>query len=152
MVLRKLQYMHSQQFALCKGRDGILYGTLNKATGRAKKARPYSIRKKGEKKVSYYYETENQSIITEEDIRSIFEDEKSSEIRSTYEEDFRFCDYIEHCMHYNNGTLYTIHERYDDVRNELNRKIKLAEKYGYDEYSDELADLLAEMHTLSKLM
>lgn len=31
---------------------------------------------------------------------------------------------------------------YDNVKRELNRKLMLAKKYGYDEYADELAHLL----------
>lgn len=31
---------------------------------------------------------------------------------------------------------------YDNVKRELNRKLALAKKYGYEEYADELAHLL----------
>lgn len=37
-----------------------------------------------------------------------------------------------------------------NVRQELNRKLMLARKYGFDEYADDIADLLARLDTLRK--
>ena len=39
---------------------------------------------------------------------------------------------------------------YDNVKRELNRKLALANKYGYDEYADELAHLLEMVDTFRK--
>jgi len=36
----------------------------------------------------------------------------------------------------------------DNVKRELNRKLMLAKKYGYDEYADELAILLEKLNIL----
>ena len=38
----------------------------------------------------------------------------------------------------------------DNVKRELNRKLALANKYGYDEYADELARLLAKLDAFRK--
>lgn len=38
----------------------------------------------------------------------------------------------------------------DNVKRELNRKLALANKYGYDEYADELAILLEKLNTFRK--
>lgn len=38
----------------------------------------------------------------------------------------------------------------DNVKKELNRKLMLANKYGYDEYADELAILLEKLDAFSK--
>lgn len=37
-----------------------------------------------------------------------------------------------------------------NVRQELNRKLMLAKKYGFDEYADDIVDLLARLDTLRK--
>ena len=39
---------------------------------------------------------------------------------------------------------------YDNVKRELNRKLMLANKYGYDEYADELAHLLEMVDAFRK--
>lgn len=38
----------------------------------------------------------------------------------------------------------------DNVKRELNRKLALANKYGYDEYADELAILLEKLDAFRK--
>lgn len=38
----------------------------------------------------------------------------------------------------------------DNVKRELNRKLALASKYGYDEYADELAILLEKLDAFRK--
>ena len=38
----------------------------------------------------------------------------------------------------------------DNVKRELNRKLALAQKYGYDEYADELARLLEKLDAFRK--
>ena len=38
----------------------------------------------------------------------------------------------------------------DNVKRELNRKLALANKYGYDEYADELARLLEKLDAFRK--
>ena len=37
-----------------------------------------------------------------------------------------------------------------NIRQELNRKLMLARKYGFDEYADDIVDLLARLDTLRK--
>lgn len=76
-------------------------------------------------------------------------------IRSDYYEIFgddyeTFGDYLSACMTWNNGVLTPVSVRLKDVKRRLNEKLMLARKYGYDEYADELADLLEEMDNLSK--
>ena len=76
-------------------------------------------------------------------------------IRSDYYEIFgddyeTFGDYLSACMTWNNGALTPVSVRLKDVKRRLNEKLMLARKYGYDEYADELADLLEEMDNLSK--
>lgn len=39
---------------------------------------------------------------------------------------------------------------YDNVKRELNRKLALAKKYGYEEYADELAHLLEMVDAFRK--
>jgi len=39
---------------------------------------------------------------------------------------------------------------YENVKRELNRKLALAKKYGYDEYADELAHLLEMVDVFRK--
>lgn len=38
----------------------------------------------------------------------------------------------------------------DNIKRELNRKLALANKYGYDEYADELARLLEKLDAFRK--
>lgn len=76
-------------------------------------------------------------------------------IRSDYYEVFgqdydTFDDYLNACMSWNNGALVPVPVRLKDVKRRLNEKLMLARKYGYEEYADELADLLAEMDRLSR--
>ena len=59
-------------------------------------------------------------------------------------------DYITAAQWYNNGALTPVSVKLAGVKRELNRKLMLAKKYGYDEYADELADLLEQMDILSK--
>ena len=53
-------------------------------------------------------------------------------------------------MWFNNGVLIDVSDRVREVKEELNRKMTLANKYGMDEYIDELAELLEELDTLNK--
>lgn len=46
--------------------------------------------------------------------------------------------------------LDDIVDNVDNVKRELNRKMMLANKYGYDEYADELAILLEKLDTFRK--
>ena len=41
-------------------------------------------------------------------------------------------------------------DTFDNVKRELNRKLALANKYGYDEYADELAILLEKLDVFRK--
>jgi hypothetical protein len=43
-----------------------------------------------------------------------------------------------------------IMDTYENVKRELNRKLALANKYGYDEYADELAHLLEKLDMFRK--
>ena len=81
--------------------------------------------------------------------------EELDTIRSDYYEVFgqdydTFDDYLTACMTWNNGALTPVSVRLQDVKRELNRKLMLANKYGYEEYADELADLLEQMDKLNK--
>ena len=81
--------------------------------------------------------------------------EELDTIRSDYYEVFgqdydTFDDYLNACMTWNNGALTPVSVRLQDVKRELNRKLMLANKYGYEEYADELADLLEQMDKLNK--
>lgn len=76
-------------------------------------------------------------------------------IRTDYYELFgddyeTFDEYLEACMAYNNGVLTHVSVELKHVKRELNKKLALAQKYGYEEYADELADLLADMDKYSK--
>ena len=76
-------------------------------------------------------------------------------IRSDYYEIFgdeyeTFDDYLNACMTCNNGALTPVSVKLQQVKRELNRKLMLAQKYGYDEYAEELADLLEQMDTFSR--
>lgn len=76
-------------------------------------------------------------------------------IRSDYYEIFgdeyeTFDEYLNACMTSNNGALTPVSVKLQQVKRELNRKLMLAQKYGYDEYADELADLLEQMDIFSK--
>ena len=46
--------------------------------------------------------------------------------------------------------LENITDNVDNVKRELNRKLALANKYGYDEYADELARLLEKLDAFRK--
>ena len=76
-------------------------------------------------------------------------------IRSDYYEVFgqdydTFGDYLNACMTWNNGALTPVSVKLKQVKRELNRKLELARKYSYEEYADELADLLEQMDILSR--
>lgn len=76
-------------------------------------------------------------------------------IRSDYYEFFgddyeTFDDYLNACMTYNNGALTAVSVKLKQVKRELNRKLMLAYKYGYDEYAEELIDLLEQMDIYSR--
>ena len=61
-----------------------------------------------------------------------------------------FDEFLNACMTWNNGALTPVSVRLTTVKRRLNEKLVLAQKYGYDEYADELADLLEQMDILSK--
>ena len=46
--------------------------------------------------------------------------------------------------------LDNLTDNVDNVKRELNRKLALAQKYGYDEFADELARLLEKLNLLRK--
>ena len=90
----------------------------------------------------YYYNTESGKLENIDTIRSdfgLFDSEYDS-----------FEDYLTSCMWFNNGVLIDVSDRVREVKEELNRKMELANKYGMDEYIDELAELLEELDTLNK--
>ena len=91
----------------------------------------------------YYHNNETDTIESIDTIRTDYYD--------LFGDDYEtFDDYIEACMTYNNGALTPVSVKLKQVKRELNRKLMLAQKYGYDEYADELADLLEQMDILSK--
>lgn len=49
-------------------------------------------------------------------------------------------------------TLDNLTDNINNVKQELNRKLALAQKYGYDEYADELAHLLEKLDAFRKGM
>ena len=68
-------------------------------------------------------------------------------IRSDYYDVFgqdydTFDDYLTACQWYNNGALTPVSVELKRVKRELNEKLMLSRKYGYEEYAEELADLL----------
>ena len=93
--------------------------------------------------MKYYHVNETDEIISADTLRSDYYE--------TFENDYQtFGDYLNACMWYNNGELTPIEKKLDDVKRELTRKLALADTYGYDEYADELTELLAELHRYSK--
>ena len=90
----------------------------------------------------YYHCNETDEIVSLSQIRSEY-----SEFGAEYQS---FDDYLSACMWYNNGALTDVRDKLREVKAELSRKLDLARKYGYDEYSDELANLLADMDRLGK--
>ena len=91
----------------------------------------------------YYYNYETDNIESVETIRRDYFEEFGSDYDS-------FEDYLQACQTYNNGVLVPVSVRLDSVKRMLAEKMELARKYGYDEYAEELADLLAQMDTLRK--
>lgn len=91
----------------------------------------------------YYYNTESGKLENIDTIRSDYYEFFESEHDS-------FEDYLTSCMWFNNGVLIDVRDRVREVKEELNRKMELANKYGMDEYIDELAILLEELDTLNK--
>lgn len=91
----------------------------------------------------YYYNNETDTIesidVIREDYYTLFGNEYDS-----------FDDYLSACMTYNNGVLQDITSRRNRVKERLNQKLVLAQKYGMDEYIDEVTELLAEMDRLGK--
>ena len=91
----------------------------------------------------YYYNNETDAVeeldIIRRDYYEVFGDDYDT-----------FDEYLNACMSWNNGALTPVSVRMTAVKNELNRKLALASKYGYDEYADELADLLEQMDLLGK--
>lgn len=91
----------------------------------------------------YYHNNETDTIEELDTIRTDYYD--------VFGDDYEtFDEYINACMTWNNGALTPVSVRLKSVKRELNRKLALAQKYGYDEYADELADLLEQMDILNK--
>ena len=97
----------------------------------------------------FFYESETGAVIDVDSLRTLYETTDDELITDT---DTTFDEYIERCMSYNNGTLHTIHEMYEDSKRKLDNLLRMAQKYGYEEYADELAEQLADMHAWSKLL
>lgn len=91
----------------------------------------------------YYWNNETDDIISEDVFRSDYYD-KFNDDELSYDE------YLARSMTYNNGVLMDVSDRRAEVKKELDRKLMLARKYGYDEYADELYNLLAELDRLGK--
>lgn len=93
--------------------------------------------------MKYYYNTEIDEIESVDTIRSDYYD--------LFGQDYEtFDEYLACCMTYNNGVLIDVSDRLREVKQELNRKLALARKYGMDEYEDEIINLMADMDRLSK--
>ena len=93
--------------------------------------------------MKYYHVNETDEIISTDTLRSDYYE--------TFENDYQtFDDYVKACMWYNNGELTPVEDKLTQIKRELNRTLSLADAYGWDEYADELTELLAEMHRFSK--
>lgn len=93
--------------------------------------------------MKYYHVNETDEIISTDTLRSDYYE--------TFADDYQtFDDYVKACMWYNNGELTPVEDKLTAVKRELNRKLAFADTYGYDEYADELTELLAELHRYSK--
>lgn len=93
--------------------------------------------------MKYYHNNELDCIESEDTIRQDYYD--------VFGDDYEtFDEYLEACMTSNNGALTPVPVKLAQVKRELNRKLALAQKYGYDEYADELADLLELMDYYGK--
>lgn len=90
----------------------------------------------------YYHNNETDMIESLTDIYLDYE-----EFAEEYE---TFEMFLNACLTSNNGALTPVSVRLQSVKRELNRKLVLAQKYGYEEYADELADLLEQMDILNK--
>ena len=91
----------------------------------------------------YYHNNETDTIESLDTIRTDYYD--------LFGDDYETLDdYINACLTINNGALTPVSVKLKQVKRELNRKLMLAQKYGYEEYADELADLLEQMDILSK--
>lgn len=93
--------------------------------------------------MKYYHVNETDEIISTDTLRTDYYDVFANDYDT-------FDDYVKACMWYNNGELTPVEKKLDDVKRELNRKLALADTYGYSEYADELTELLAELHRYSK--
>ena len=91
----------------------------------------------------YYWNNETDDIISEDVFRSDYYDKFN-------DDDMTYDEYLARSMTYNNGVLMDVSDRRAEVKKELDRKLMLARKYGYDEYADELYNLLAELDRLGK--
>lgn len=91
----------------------------------------------------YYYNNETDDIESLDTIRTDYYELFGNDY-DTLE------DYVTACQWYNNGALYPVSICLQNVKRELNRKLMLAQKYGYDEYADELTALLERMDMLRK--
>lgn len=93
--------------------------------------------------MKYYHVNETDAVISIDTLKRDYYD--------VFGEDYEtFDDYLNACMYYNNGELTPIEDKLTQIKRELNRKLALADAYGWDEYADELTELLAEMHRFSK--
>lgn len=93
--------------------------------------------------MKYYHNNETDTIESIDVIRSDYYE--------IFGEDYdTFDDYLNACMTSNNGALTPVSVKLRQVKRELNRKLILAQKYGYEEYADELADLLEQMDIYSR--
>lgn len=92
----------------------------------------------------YFYNTENGQIESEETIRTDYFDVFGADYET-------FSDYLSACMTDQNGVLITLDARLAEVKREWEWTYSEAMAYGYDEYAEELAELLAEIDRLRKL-
>lgn len=99
----------------------------------------------------YYWNRETGDVIDSDYIEQIYSDAR--EYDAITGECETLDEYINRCMYSNgDGSLYTVREHYEKVKRELNEKLIVARSCGFEEYTEELADLLAEMHSLSKFL
>lgn len=92
----------------------------------------------------YYLNNETDEIESIETVRTDYYNVFGRDDYATFDE------YLTACQWYNNGALTPVSVELRRVKRELNEKLILARKYGYEEYADELADLLEVMNVYSK--
>ena len=94
-----------------------------------------------------YYCIEDNSIVTEDALRSEWMEERQLDHFMTD----TFGDFLTCSMWYNNGSLQTITERITYLRRTIARKESIVDEYGAYGIDDELYNLRSELSELTRL-